>query len=105
MTKISLTENAKKVIHERLESSKNDLVAVITEFERFTWCSTHRAQWTSIYFEDKVRINEFELLGKANGLEVYADEDAAYILHMAKEIILDGKSESGRNWLIIKDLK
>jgi hypothetical protein len=36
MTEISLTENAKKVIRAQLESGKTDLVAVITEFERFT---------------------------------------------------------------------
>ncbi|MHA1300410.1 MAG: hypothetical protein ACTSO9_13405 [Candidatus Helarchaeota archaeon] len=50
-------------------------------------------------------MEELELLGIVNGLRVYVDEDAGYFLFMAKEIILDGKTEDGTDLLYIKDLK
>ena len=103
---IELTDLAKLVITERLKNNeKNNLILVITEFERFSWCSTQRAYWTSIHFEDSSRLNELELLGTINGLRVFVDEDAAYFLFMAKKIIIDGKIEEGRGYLLIGDLE
>lgn len=104
--KIKLTEIAKKIISERLENSEEkDQIIVITEFERFNWCSTHRAHWTSVHFEDKSRVNELELLGTANGLEVFVDEDSAYFLFMAKKIIIGGEIKEGKGYLLIDDLR
>jgi len=50
-------------------------------------------------------LEDLELLGTVNGFRVFVDEDAGYFLFMAKEIILDGKTEDGKDFLYIKDLK
>ncbi|MFX1450317.1 MAG: hypothetical protein ACFFCM_05720 [Promethearchaeota archaeon] len=45
------------------------------------------------------------MLGTANGLEVFVDEDSAYFLFMAKKIIIGGEIKEGKGYLLIDDLR
>ena len=103
---IELTEFARKIVVERLKNSKKkDVILVITEFERLNWCSGMRAQWTSVHFEDSSRVDELELLGTVDGLRIFADAEAAYFLLMAKKLLLDGKRENERSFLVLADIE
>lgn len=59
----------------------------------------------AVHLEDTSRVSELELLGAANGLKVFADEDISYFLLMAKKILLDGKTIDGRGYLMLADIE